>query len=103
VLQQVAKQKGAGFAWWNLQLYGGAYYPDWVTALTGVVPQPAAFLYPGYANTQGATPPTILSALQAVKTANPTLTGGFLWRYESIAGSGFSTAQFAQAILTGVA
>jgi len=30
------------------------------------------------------------------------MTGGFLWRYESIAGSGSTTAQYAQAILAGL-
>lgn len=101
VLQQVHK-KGASFAWWNLQLYGGASYPSWVQALSGKVNQPAAFLYPGYSNNQGATPTSIFSNLQALKSSYPALTGGFLWRYESIAGSGFTTAQFAQAILNGV-
>ena len=101
VQQQVQKQ-GAAFAWWNLQLYGGAQYSIWIQALGGRVNQPAAFLYPGYSDDQGATPSSIFSALQTLKAKNPALTGGFLWRYESIAGSGYTTAQFAQAILNGV-
>ena len=87
---------GGSFAWWNLQLYGGASYSQWAQSLS------PAFLYPGYANTQGATPSTIQSALQDLGASYPTLTGGFLWRYESIAGSGYTTAQYAQAILNGV-
>jgi hypothetical protein len=85
---------GGRFAWWNLQLYGGAVYSQWS--------QPASFLYPGYANTQGATPSSIQSNLKSLGASYPTMTGGFLWRYESIAGSGSTTAQYAQAILAGL-
>ncbi|HEX8111180.1 MAG TPA: hypothetical protein VF516_25795 [Kofleriaceae bacterium] len=95
VLQQT-QRAGGSFAWWNLQLYGGASYPQWARSF------PAAFLYAGYANTQGATPGSIQSSLAALRTQFPSLTGGFLWRYESIAGSGYTTAQYAQGILAGV-
>jgi hypothetical protein len=95
VLEQTTTA-GASFAWWNLQLYGGAIYAQWANTL------PASFLYPGYANTQGATPSSIQSDLQTLGASYPALTGGFLWRYESIAGSGYTTAQYAQAILTGL-
>jgi hypothetical protein len=95
VLQQT-EAAGGSFAWWNLQLYGGASYSGWAASF------PAAFLYAGYANTQGATPGSIQSSLADLKTQYPSLTGGFLWRYESIAGSGYTTAQYAQAIVAGV-
>jgi hypothetical protein len=93
---QDTQAAGGSFAWWNLQLYGGASYSQWAASF------PASFLYAGYANTQGATPGSIQSALAVLKTQYPSLTGGFLWRYESIAGSGYTTAQYAQAILAGV-
>jgi hypothetical protein len=41
----------------------------------------------GQSNIQGATPGSIRSSLAVLKTQYPSLTGGFLWRYESIAGS----------------
>jgi hypothetical protein len=97
VLQQTTSA-GGSFAWWNLQLYGGAAYSQWVSTS-----QPASFLFPGYANTQGATPSSIQANLQGLAASYPTMSGGFLWRYESIAGSGFTTAEYAQGILTGLA
>jgi len=95
VLEQTTSA-GGSFAWWNLQLYGGATYAQWADQF------PAAFLYPGYANTQGATPSSIQADIANLGASYPALTGGFLWRYESIAGSGYTTAQFAQAILAGL-
>jgi len=89
--------QGGRFAWWNLQLYGGAQYDQWVTSSV-----PAAFLFPGFANTQGATPGSIQAAIQNLAGSYPTIRGGFLWRYESIAGSGYTTAQYAQGILGGL-
>lgn len=96
-LLQKTTAAGGSYAWWNLQLYGGAVYSEWASVL------PPAFLYAGFANTQGATPSSIQADLQALVATYPTLTGGFLWRYESIAGSGYTTQQYAQGILDGLA
>jgi hypothetical protein len=51
VLKKTNPSGSTGFAWWNLQLYGGASYLDLVRDLKGLVPNPATFLIPGYSVT----------------------------------------------------
>jgi hypothetical protein len=99
VLEQTNKTgSSAGFSWWNLQLYGGADYSAWVGYLDGLVSSPEAFLVPGY-NIGGGMPPSDLtSQLSGLYTSYPSLDGGFIWRYEDIASSGYTTAQYAAAI-----
>lgn len=92
----------AGFAWWNLQLYGGASYPSWVTALKGLVPNPQSFLVPGYNVDDGTSPSDVQNSLSQLQSSAPGLDGGFIWRYESIAHSGFTAAQYASAIAAGL-
>jgi hypothetical protein len=102
VLKKTNTGGAAGFAWWNLQLYGGANYPEWATSLQGLVPNPQAFLVPGYSVDQGSAPSDVQSSLSQLQSSAPGLDGGFLWRYESIAHAGFTTAQYASAITAGL-
>ena len=103
VLQQTNPPGGnAGFAWWNLQLYGGADYPSWVTYLDGLVPNPQSFLVPGWSVEFGASPSDVTSSLSQLQTSYPSLDGGFIWKYEAIANAGYTTAQYAQAIASGL-
>ncbi len=94
-----------GVQWWNLQCYGGADYDQWNTSLQGIVPNPSSFLVPGFKPSDEASPPTIQSPeeIQAqvatLKTSYPLLSGGFIWRYEDIAGQ---AAAYAQAIINGL-
>jgi hypothetical protein len=101
-VQTKSAAQNAGSAWWNLQLYGGADYPSWVTGMNGVVPDPQSFLVPGWSIGQGATPGWVQSSLSQLRSSYPSLEGGFIWRYEDIAGSGYTTAQFAQGIIDGL-
>jgi hypothetical protein len=73
-----------------------------VTSLQGLVPNPQAFLVPGYSVDQGSTPSEVQSNLNQLQSSAPGLDGGFLWRYESIAHAGFTTAQYAGAIAAGL-
>lgn len=102
VLKKTNTGGSAGFAWWNLQLYGGASYPSWVPSLKGLVPNPQAFLVPGYNVDDGTSPGNVQSDLNQLQSAAPGLDGGFIWRYESIAHAGFTTAQYANAIAAGL-
>jgi hypothetical protein len=102
VLKKTNTGGSAGFAWWNLQLYGGASYPNWVTVVKGIVPNPQAFLVPGFSVDQGSTPAEVQTGLSQMQSQAPGLDGGFVWRYESIGHAGFSTAQYATAIATGL-
>jgi hypothetical protein len=86
------------FAWWNLQLYGGASYGDWVDGLRNDVANPEAFLVPGYAVHLGATPDGVLSDLAQLYGSYPQLAGGFVWKYEDILANGYTATQFADAI-----
>jgi len=99
VLRQTNTGGSAGFSWWNLQLYGGAYYPDWVKYLDGLVPTPEAFLVPGYnIGNGGMSPGELQGLLSGLASSFPSLDGGFIWRYEDIAPSRYTTAQYAGAI-----
>lgn len=102
VLKKTNTGGSAGFAWWNLQLYGGASYPNWVPSLKGLVPNPQAFLVPGFNVDDGTSPGNVQSGLNQLQSAAPGLDGGFIWRYESIAHAGFTTAQYANAIAAGL-
>jgi hypothetical protein len=55
VLQETNGGGATGFSWWNLQLYGGADYGEWVTGLGTMVSNPQSFLTAGY-NIAGAPP-----------------------------------------------
>ena len=103
VLKQTNTGGSAGFAWWNLQLYGGADYASWVNGLQGAVPDPECFLVPGYAVHLGATPSNVQSSLASLESTYPNLDGGFIWQYEDIVKNGYTAAQFAQAIQQGLA
>lgn len=91
-----------GFAWWNLQLYGGASYSAWVGYLNGLVPDPQSFLVPGYSVVYGATPSQIQSDLAGLKRSFPNLDGGFIWKYEAIKTSSYTVQQYATAIANGL-
>lgn len=102
VQKESDNEHGAGNSWWNLQLYGGTSYSDWVGPLSGVVQDPQAFLVPGWSISQGTTPASLQASLSSLLASYPSLAGGFVWRYEDIASSGYTTADFAQAIINGV-
>lgn len=78
---------GNNFAWWNLQLYGGAEYSDWVSALQGAstglgAGSVEAFLVPGYSPSDcGGTP---AGAIEGLRATYPGLDGAFIWNYEGI-------------------
>ncbi|HEX8395776.1 MAG TPA: hypothetical protein VF665_25710 [Longimicrobium sp.] len=101
VLQQTNGGNAAGFAWWNLQLYGGATYSDWPSVVQGTVPNPQAFIVPGY-KLDDTSPQDMQAQLAVTQTQFPQLEGAFIWRYEDIARLGYTTAQCAQAIFTGL-
>ena len=101
VLKETNANGAAGFSWWNLQLYGGAVYGQWVTGLHGLVSNPQSFLTAGY-NIEGMAPGDVQSAISSLQAGYPLLDGGFLWRYEDIAPSGYTTAQFAQSVIQGL-
>lgn len=75
------------FAWWNLQLYGGAIYSEWVTALqgapTGLSPGAVeAFLVPGCLPNDCSSSPA--GDIRDLRNAYPSLDGAFIWNYEAI-------------------
>lgn len=102
LLKQTNTGGSAGFSWWNLQLYGGADYPDWVEYLQQLVPGPEAFLVPGYSVSQGTTPADVQSYLGQLQASSPALDGGFIWQYEDMATQGYTAEQYATAIATGL-
>lgn len=78
---------GNNFAWWNLQLYGGADYSDWVTALKGAstglgAGSVEAFLLPGYSPYDCSSSPA--GDIQDLYASYPLLNGAFIWNYGSI-------------------
>lgn len=93
---------GPGFNWWNLQLYGGASYSQWVSDLQGHVADPQSFLVPGYAVHLGATPQNVQDGLSNLHGSYPDLDGGFIWQYEDILRYGYTAKQFADAIKNGL-
>jgi hypothetical protein len=101
VIAQTNTPSQSGFAWWNLQTYGGANYTDWVGYLEGLVADPASFLVPGF-SAQYTLPGTVQQQLAAYASSDPTLSGGFIWQYEWILKSGSSVADYASAIANGV-
>lgn len=71
----VLKQSPSRFAWWNLQLYGGADYGDWVGYLKGKVTNPETFLVPGFKVEAGGAPSDVQSQLKQMKSSYPSLAG----------------------------
>jgi len=102
VLKQTNTGGSAGFSWWNLQLYGGANYGQWVNYLKGLVPNPQAFLVPGFKVQTGVTPSTVQGNLSQLESSYPGLDGGFIWQYENIIKAGNTAAQYATAIAAGL-
>jgi hypothetical protein len=102
VLKQTNTGGSAGFSWWNLQLYGGADYGQWVTYLKGLVPNPQAFLVPGFNVLAGSTPSVVQSSLSQLESSYPGLDGGFIWQYENIVKGGYTASQYATAIAAGL-
>ena len=106
VLKKTNTGGSAGFSWWNLQLYGGASYPDWVKDLDEIVANPEAFIVPGYSITQGVpqveTPSYVESHLRRLHSSYASLDGGFIWRYEDMKPEGYSPTQYASAIAAGL-
>jgi hypothetical protein len=81
---------GNRFSWWNLQLYGGAYYPSWADQLAGIASEigmsssaTQAFLLPGFSLGCGDTPPG--DEISGYKSSYPAINGGFIWYYTTIA------------------
>jgi hypothetical protein len=102
VLKQTNTGGSQGFAWWNLQLYGGADYGAWVKGLDGLVPDPQSFLVPGYAVHLGATPQNVETQIAGLQGTYPHLDGGFIWQYEDIVGAGYTAKEFADALCQGL-
>lgn len=102
VLKQTNTGGSAGFSWWNLQLYGGADYGQWVTALNGLVPNPEAFLVPGYSVSQGSSPADVQASLSQFQSSYSSLDGGFIWQYEDIIKANYNAARYAAAIAAGL-
>jgi hypothetical protein len=78
---------GNNFAWWNLQLYGGADYSDWVTALQGAptglgTGSVEAFLVPGYSPYDCSSSPA--GEIQSLRNSYSSLNGAFIWNYSTI-------------------
>jgi hypothetical protein len=74
------------FAWWNLQLYGGADYGNWVAALQGAPTgmtsgQVETFLLPGYSPGCSYSP---VSDIQNLYGSYPALGGAFIWNYTGV-------------------
>jgi hypothetical protein len=92
---------GNNFAWWNLQLYGGAIYSDWVPALqgapTGLSPGAVeAFLVPGYSPDDCSSSPA--GEIRRLRGTYPSLDGAFIWNYETIKECAASMASSIRAV-----
>ena len=82
---------GNNFSWWNLQLYGGADYKDWIDGLgeikTGLKPlELQAFLVPGYSMSDCKSPPVGEPSISDLRKAYKSLGGAFIWNYDGIQG-----------------
>ncbi len=102
VLQRTSPGGRSWFAWWNLQIYGGADYGTWVSYLSGLADNPQGFLVPGYNVYAGTTPTSLESTLRDLKSSYPSLAGSFVWQYELIKQYGYTASQFAAAIKAGL-
>ena len=93
-----------GMGWWNLQTYGGADYASWVAAFTNKLPQLDAqsYIVPGYNIGGGVSPSQVQQQIAYLYSTYKQLDGGFIWRYEDIAGSGYKTSEYANAIINAV-
>jgi hypothetical protein len=97
VLKRLSKEPTKGqFAWWNLQIYGGADYGEWVGEIKQWISNPESFLIPGY-NIDGMTPDNLFEMLKDLHKTYPGLSGSFIWKYESIS-AGYQASDFAKAI-----
>ena len=83
---------------YNLQLYGGVDYGQWVTAFTGIVPEPQIFLGSGYLSGQN-TPQQVSSALSTLLSDFPDSLEAFIWRSPLVSGDGTTMADYANAII----
>jgi len=102
VLQRTSTGGRSRFAWWNLQIYGGADYGTWVSDLSGLIDNPQGFLVPGYNVDAGTTPNSLESTLRELKSSYPSLAGSFVWQYELMKQHGYTASQFAAAIKAGL-
>ncbi|MGI4823620.1 MAG: hypothetical protein ACRYFV_20605 [Janthinobacterium lividum] len=96
--QSLLKQT-SNFSWWNLQLYGGADYGDWVQDLQGLTSNPQSFLTCGYKTADGWSPAEVTTALQETQKQYAGLSGAFIWRYEDIRGQ---ASAYAAAMIQGL-
>ena len=87
---------------YNLQLYGGVDYGQWVTAFTGIVPNPQVFLGSGYLS-GNQTPAQVGSALESLLAQYPDSIEAFIWRSPHTTGTGTTMAQYAAAIANAAA
>lgn len=90
VIEGTKKSGGTGnhFAWWNLQIYGGADYSQWVSTLQGVSTGLSndaveALLVPGYKPTCPASSGPA-GTLRSLRSSYPSLNGAFIWKYHFI-------------------
>jgi hypothetical protein len=79
----------SGVSWLLLQTYGGAgeeWITSWSKNLTGVVPDPVAFLTPGAEVSQTFGPKDFARRLQTLKNKSPAsnVTSAFVWDYRLI-------------------
>jgi hypothetical protein len=86
---------------YNLQLYGGADYGEWVDGFADIVPNPQIFLGSGYLSGQN-TPTEVQQALDSLLTSYPESIFAFLWRYPHVTGNA-TAADYAQAISSAAA
>lgn len=83
---------------YNLQLYGGADYQQWVDGFAGIVQEPQMFLGSGYQSEQNS-PDEVQQALNQLLTSFPASIFAFIWRYPKFA-DGVTAADYAQAIIS---
>ncbi|MEY2528330.1 MAG: hypothetical protein QOJ05_420 [Verrucomicrobiota bacterium] len=105
VIDATVKTGGTGnnFAWWNLQVYGGADYSQWITMLQGAsigitgsaVEQ---FLIPGYEQ-QDCDDSGTISQLKSVKQNYPSVGGAFIWNFGGMPGCAAQVASDLKAVL----
>jgi len=102
VLEATNAGGAQGTSWWNLQLYSGVpNYAQWVRNFpTGLGLNAQSFQVPGYFT--AGTPAGVQAQLAALYKQFPQIDGGFLWRYEDIPATGYSTAAWASALINAV-
>jgi len=105
VIEATVKKGGTGnnFAWWNLQIYGGADYSQWITLLKGAsigitgnaVEQ---FLLAGYSQ-QDCDDSGTISQLKSVKQSYPSVGGAFIWNFGGMPGCAAQVASDLKGVL----